>query len=134
MEKQAHHYLQIAKKHKKKIFIFSGAFFLFLFFVFTLMVKTNVFTSVDFDLTVKLQGKTPLKMDPLYMNLSTVASVYGLSIILAIILIVRRRLMGIAVFIIFLGSHAIELIGKLFLHQPGPPFQFFRHGGGRAEF
>ncbi|HLL60288.1 MAG TPA: phosphatase PAP2 family protein [Candidatus Nitrosocosmicus sp.] len=112
---------------QKLIIIFSlSTIFLFLFFLFTILVKSDRLISFDFNTTVRIQNHTPKKLDEIFSYLSFFAKAEIIGIILLILVLLRRKIKGITVLVIFVGAHVIEVIGKLFLLQPGPPFMFHR--------
>lgn len=132
------------KNHKKSthfftktriLFLVLSLFFLLAFFGFTLWVRTDTLRSFDFDTTVRFQQNTPLRFDSLFSALS----VFGrfeytatlLILLLAFIFFVKRktikRILGYTIVVfLFAGAHLFELVGKFFLHQPGPPNMFLR--------
>lgn len=115
-------------KYKKVIAIFSSLFFLFCFFLFSIIVKKHILTQFDFNMSVYVQDDTPVKLDKVFQYFSSLASVEGMSILLIIILFFRRQIIrGIIIFCIFLASHVVELFGKIFINHPPPPFMFYKH-------
>lgn len=113
---------------RKKLFWFVISFlFLSAFVAFTYLVKEDVFNKVDFDITVKIQDNLPEKYDSFLSSFSLVGSFEILAGIILFILLLRRKIISFFVFIPFVGAHVIELIGKTFVHHPGPPFMFFRY-------
>ena len=115
-------------KHQKVVFVLTTLFFCFLFFVFSFMIKKHLFTQFDFDTTVKMQYRTPLRLDRFFPLFSTLASVQIMSVLLIIFLIFRRKIIsGISILFIFFAAHSVELFGKIFINHPPPPFMFFRH-------
>lgn len=101
-----------------------------LFIIYTLLVKLDLFTQLDFDTTVRIQNNIPFSLDRPFSWLSLIGSIEVLSLILLVTLALTRRVFNLTVFIVFLSAHGIELLGKLFLHHPGPPYMFFRYDLG----
>lgn len=117
----------LSKIHKGHIFFaLSGAFIFFLFTVFTLLVRENLFTTFDFDTTHRLQNQTPLRFDPIFSSISVIGRFEYTVIFLVLILLLYRKIWGIIAFGLFGFAHVIELIGKTFLDHPGPPRMFLR--------
>ncbi len=121
-------YLHLMQALKKNLpLIFFSIFFFCVFALFTLVVKTKSLDMFDFNMTVKVQNHIPKKFD-MYLSLfSLVGSFEVTSIALLIILLSRKKLQAFIPFVLFAGSHLLELIGKAFMHHPGPPFLFFRY-------
>lgn len=111
---------------KNKIYLSLTAFFFILFVIFTFIVKKDILTQFDFDTMVRVQDKIPRRLDEYLSLLSAIGSVEIMVLILIVILLFRQRLRDLIVVILFLGGHAFELVGKVFLHQPNPPFMFHR--------
>jgi len=114
----------------RTVFFVLALFFFAFFIAFTLLVKTKALNQLDFDTTVRLQNHLSLRWDEFFSFLSLFGSVEVLGTILAIFLLMRRKIWGAAIFFIFLFGHFIEYIGKSFLHHAGPPFLFFRYDLG----
>lgn len=103
--------------------------FLFLIFVgFSYLVQKQVFTSFDFDTTVKLQNKISRNFDTLLSSLSLFGSVEVSAIVLLVFLALKRNLgLFILIPLSFVSVHFFELFGKLFVRHPGPPLMFLRY-------
>jgi undecaprenyl-diphosphatase len=116
------------KKHKKIVFFLLSAFFLVCFFLFSVLVKKHVFMQFDFDTTVRIQDDIPLKFQKVFQFFSALASIQGMTILLFIVLLFRRKIIrGIIILSIFFASHIVELFGKIFINHPPPPFMFYKH-------
>lgn len=103
--------------------------FLFLIFVgFSYLVQKKVFTSFDFDTTVRLQNKISRNFDTLLSSLSLFGSVEICAVLLLIFLAIKRNL-GLFILIpfSFISIHIFELFGKLYVRHPGPPYMFLRY-------
>lgn len=108
------------------ISIFSVIFFV-LFVVLTYLVKEEYFSQFDFNTTVKLQNHIPKKIDTFFSSLSLAGSFEILAGILFMIFVFRKKLISLLIFIPFAIAHLVEIVGKAFLHHPGPPHLFFRY-------
>ncbi len=119
-------------KKRDQIFLFSGLSlaFLALFYIFSFYVKGGRLKVFDFDMTVRLSDKTPMKFDPYFSFLSLTGSFEITLVILILLLILRKKIMGFLVIGVFGLAHFVELFGKSFLHHPPPPFMFFRYDLG----
>lgn len=117
---------------RKQAIIYTGisGVFLFLFFAFTLLVRTDALRSFDFNTTVRLQNNIPLRVDPYFSFLSVIGRFEWVMVILGIILLIRRQLLGVIIIGLLGIAHIIEIIGKLILSQPGPPDMFLRSMSG----
>lgn len=113
-------------KHFRLGFLGAGTIFFFLFAAFTLLVKTRTLRPFDFDMTVRLQNHLPIRFDDFLSFLSVTGRFETSIVILLLILIFHRKLMGFFAIAIFGIGHVIEIIGKNFLNQPGPPHMFLR--------
>src|SRR5260221_1245777 len=112
----------------KNILLFCGATIIFFVFVqFSFLVHKNLFTQFDFDTTVRIQNHFSHKWDVSFSLLSLIGSVEVVSIILLILMGIRRKLSGICILLFFGVSHLFELYGKAFVTHPGPSFFFFRY-------
>jgi len=105
-----------------------SVFFFLLFVGFSYLVQKKVFTSFDFDTTVKLQDHISRNYDTLLSSLSLLGSVEFVGIFLIIFLVVKRNL---GLFFLIPSSfavfHVLELFGKIFVRHPSPPFLFLRY-------
>lgn len=130
MQKAARHLknnLRPSFPHHFRIgFLLLGILFFILFAGFTLLVKHDLLRQFDFDTTVRLQEHIPLRFDEFFSFLSVTGRFELSIIILLIVLFIKRKLMGLFVIGLFGFGHVIEIIGKNFLNQPGPPHMFLR--------
>ncbi len=114
-------------KKKNIIFLFLSFLFFFLFLFFSYLVKKDLFNKLDFDITVKIQDKIPKKYDQFLSYFSLIGSFEIYSLLIFLIILIRKKIISFFVFIPFLGAHLIEVIGKTFIDHPGPPFMFHRY-------
>lgn len=116
------------KSHMTRILI--GAILLISFYAFSFLVKEDVFTRFDFDMTVKIQSHVPIRLDPYLSWFSLFGSfevTLGILITLAIARFIKRRFLSILVIPAFGVLHIVEIIGKAFLDHPVTPFMFHRY-------
>lgn len=112
---------------KKIIWIIITLLIFFTFSVFTYLVKEDFFTKIDFDITVRLQNNLPKKYDAFLSSFSLIGSFEILAGLIFLIMLLRKKIVSLLIFIPFIGAHIVEIIGKAFVHHPGPPHMFFRY-------
>lgn len=109
-------------QRKWSIVILGCSIFL-LFVGFSYFVHKNIFTQFDFDMTVKLQDHIGHRFDKWFSFLSDFGTAEVVSVILLILLAIRRKLGGFFVLLFFASFHIIEVYGKTFVsHLPPPEF------------
>jgi membrane-associated phospholipid phosphatase len=109
-------------------FIIAGVACLVFFYAFSfLMVKGHRLDRFDFDMSVKIQAKIPIKADPYFSILSLIGSFEGMTIALLILLAIRRKIGGVIAIGTFMFMHVVEIVGKTFLDHPPTPFMFHRY-------
>lgn len=110
-------------KFMKKFILLLG-FLAFSFFVlFSYLVQKDIFTNFDFNTTVRMQDNIPRRFDEPFTIFSDIGKFEPMIILLLVILVIRRKLWGIAVFGFFGLLHILELYGKMFVeHLPPPEF------------
>lgn len=108
----------------KKIFLSAlGTIAFFLFVFFSYIVHKDVFTQIDFDTTVRFQDNISRRFDDFFSLLSLIGNFETVSIFLLILMLVRRKLLGIFVLFFYGAFHVFELFGKTFVdHLPPPEF------------
>jgi len=108
---------------KKSHYIVIGCILFGLFIFFSFLVHKNLFTTFDFDMTVRLQDHVSRRFDQPFSLLSMIGEFQFMAILLALILIFRKKVHGIIVFGLFGLFHIFELYGKTFVdHTPPPHF------------
>ena len=113
-------YKKLYSKHAY-LFLGIGLFLLFLFFSY--LVHKNLFVNFDFSMTVRLQDHISRRFDQFFSFFSMIGQFEIMSIFLAIILLIRRRIVGLLVVFAYGVIHLIELYGKFFVnHKPPPHF------------
>lgn len=118
----------------RKWFAIWGGLFLALFTTFTLWVRTDRLRGWDFNMTVKLQDRVPIRADHFFSSLSLFGRFEFTFGILLVILLIKRKLLGLVVIFLFAVAHIIEIIGKTTLSNPGPPHMFLRTTEFSTEF
>jgi len=109
---------------KRQIFLFSGLILLFVFLLFSYLVRNGHLTTFDFSNTVHLQDHISRRFDGPFSFLSDVGRAEVMTIILAAIFLITRRFKaGIIAGGLFVLFHLIEIYGKFFVsHRPPPHF------------
>lgn len=103
-------------------FFAIGAAVFCLFILFSYLVHKDLFLSLDFDTTVRLQNNIPRRLDEIFSFFSDIGSFEPMLILLVIVLAVWRKIVsGIAIFLGFVSFHIIEIFGKYFVNHPPPP-------------
>lgn len=120
-------------KYRLAFFLASILFFAF-FVLFTFIVRSDALRSFDFNTTVRLQAHIPRRADAFFSFLSVFGRFETTFIIFLAILFVKRKLLGLVAFFLFGLAHIIEIVGKTFLSQPGPPHMFLRTHDLAQEF
>jgi len=112
---------------KSKSFLILG-FLIFVFFtIFSYFVHANLFTSLDFNTTVKLQNNISHFFDMPFSLLSLLGSFEIVVLILIILLVKIKKLNTIFILLFFGLIHIVEFLGKAYVTHPGPPYLFFRY-------
>jgi hypothetical protein len=92
------------------------------FFAVTVAVRADLLRSLDFALTVKIQGKVPPKVDELLIMLGGFASFQVIVPALLLFLFVMRRwIMVVTSLGLLFVAHLLEIVGKEILFQPPQP-------------
>lgn len=112
---------------KKILWVIISTVLFFAFVVFTFLVKEDVLNKIDFDITVRLQDNLPKKYDSFLSGFSLIGSFEILAGLIFLIALLRKKIISFLVFVPFAAAHVIEIIGKTFVHHPGPPYMFFRY-------
>lgn len=107
-----------------------GICFFVAFYIFSLEVKREQFTKINFDVTVKLQDNISPKLDEPFEDLSFLVSPVLSLVLLAIITFIalidvkKKKIYPGALFIplFFVFMIGLELLGKAKVESPGPPF------------
>lgn len=107
---------------RRHLFLITGGFLFFLFIVFSYLVHENLFTTFDFNTTVRLQDNLPRRLDNIFSLFSDIGKFEVSTIVLILIFAFSRKfLAGIAAMSLYVGFHLIELFGKFYVNHPPPP-------------
>lgn len=115
---------------KNIIYIFLSLLFLVLFYVFSLSVKNEIFSQINFDFTVKLQDNIPSRMDEVFEDssflVSPILSIFW-SILFTLLFLfdIKHKkiyLGALLIPVLFALLVGIEIYGKLKVESPAPPF------------
>ncbi len=107
---------------KPLFYFFLGSFFFLLFIFFSYLVHEDLFTQLDFNLTVRLQDNMPRRFDSFFSFFSVAGNFEVLLIVLVgLLILLRRAVAGFITFASFGMFHVIELFGKLYVAHPPPP-------------
>ncbi len=114
----------------KKICILLGAISFILFVFFTYLVHKDLFSSLDFDTTVRIQNHLSHIVDTPFSVFSLIGSAEIATLILIIFIALKKKLKSFFVLIPYGAIFFFELFGKVFVKHPGPSFRFFRYDIG----
>lgn len=115
---------------KVRAYLFTvGSALFVLFSVFSYAVKKRLLTQIDFDTTVRLQDNISRRLDTPFSTFSLFGSFEVTSVIVILIGLFflfkfRKLYFGLGLFFVAIF---IELLGKLFIYNPGPPFFMLRY-------
>lgn len=112
---------------KKNLLYFFAAILFLSFLFFFILVSFNLFNGLDVKITQALQKIIPRFLDVPFSLFSLLGSLEIVSVILLILWAKNKKLSYIYVLISFGLFHAAEILGKLFVNHPNPPFRFFRY-------
>lgn len=105
-----------------------ATFLVFTYFSYT--VAKEVWQTVDFDITVKLQNHIPRKFDYIFSYFSLIGSAevtIGLAGIIAVYYQLKRRLLAFLAWLVIVPASLFEVYGKLVVFHPAPPDFFHRN-------
>lgn len=114
---------------KTKLFLLSAVFIIF-FILVSYTVAKERWTQIDFDTTVKLQDHITRRFDEFFSYFSLLGSVeitVGFCLIMALLSLVKLRLLPFLGWLMIIPATAAEVFGKLVLFHPAPPV--FMHRG-----
>lgn len=106
---------------KKACLLLVGLLVFGVFVLFSYLVHKDLFTHFDFNTTVRLQDHISRRFDADFSFLSDFGSFEPMLIVLGIILLLRRKILGVITFALFGAMHIFELYGKFFVNHPPPP-------------
>lgn len=117
-------------KVKLRILLFLLATGLFaIFTIFSYTVAKESWQKIDFDTTVKLQDHISRRFDLQFSYFSLLGSVeatFTIAGILALIYLVRLKILATLAWALIIPASFVELFGKLVLFHPSPPVLFHR--------
>jgi membrane-associated phospholipid phosphatase len=111
-------------------YLIAGGVLLLIFCAFSFLVKKDIFTRFDFDMTVRIQNNIPVGLDPYLSWFSLLGSfevTLGILIVLSVVKFLQKKFLAIFLVPVFGIIHVIEIIGKTFIDHPGTPFMFYRY-------
>lgn len=117
---------------KRLLFLLIGIILSLTFIFISFLVSKEVFTRLDFDITVKVQDNLSRRVDYPFSILSLLGSAEFTLIYLLILflfVLIKKKRLFIGIFLFFF-IYIIELLGKVYIYHPGPPFMFFRYSLG----
>lgn len=112
---------------RKKIFWIGILISFVVFILFSFIVRSRSLNSFDLSTTVRIQNHTPQQSDIFLSFFSLLGSFEITFLFLFILLILRKKKSSLVILLFFIAVHVIEIFGKTFLTQPGPPTEFFRY-------
>ena len=116
----------------RRIYFFSSSFLLFLFILFSYLVKKQYLKNIDFDTTVRLQDNISRRFDSIFSYFSILGSAEITTLIMLglcfWILIKYKKIFWGAIF--FPMSVLVEVAGKNYIPHPSPPQFFLRYDLG----
>jgi undecaprenyl-diphosphatase len=117
-------------RNRYLLVLLSGTIVFAIFVLFSYFVHKDLFTSFDFDTTVRFQNKIPEFFVTPFSFLSLLGSFEIIIGILLILLAIIKKVKTVFVLFSFGMIHIIELFGKAFVTHPGPPFMFHKYDLG----
>lgn len=108
---------------RRNLTLFVTGLGVFLLFVlFSYLVHKNLFTQLDFDTTVRLQDKISRRFDHFFSLFSLIGGFEPMLIsLVAVLVLLRKIIAGVALFSCFVMFHMLEIFGKFFVDHPPPP-------------
>lgn len=121
-------------KNKRLLSAIAGFILLAGFTMVSYMVKKGYFKNFDFSTTVRLQNHISRRFDMPFSLFSLLGSFEFTLAILAglfLVLLIWKRKIFFGAFLFFLIL-VVEVLGKIVIYHPGPPYMFFRYALGFA--
>jgi undecaprenyl-diphosphatase len=103
-----------------------GLISLLLFLFFTFLVYLNLFSTLDYKTTVFVQELIPSIFITPFSTFSILGTAEFTGIILLILLFLFVKYKKIYILALFILVGLIEIAGKTFIHQAGPPLYFLK--------
>ena len=113
---------------KISLFLLSLTVFL-IFTVFSYTVAKEMWQQIDFDTTVKIQDRISREYDEIFSYFSLLGSVevtFGIAGFLALLSLVRLKILRFLGWLVIIPATIVEVFGKLMLFHPSTPVLFHR--------
>lgn len=113
---------------RKSIWFTLLSFLSFLALInFSYFVRQGRLVQFDFDTTVKIQNHLPKSWDSFLSVLSLAGSFEIMTVLLLVVVLGQRRWSSLLILPFYALGLVGEMLGKLFIYHPSPPFMFFRY-------
>lgn len=112
--------------NKNLKFFLLGTIVLAIFLLFSYLVNKNLFTSFDFNTTVKLQDNLTRRVDGPFSFFSIIGNFEVISLFLIILLFALRKIKAMFILPIYVLLNFIELYLKYFINHLPPPHFLLR--------
>lgn len=120
-------------KSKTRIYLlFGSVVFFVLFLLFSIVVKNRLVTNFDFDASVKLQNHISRSFDLPFSYFSLLGSfevTTSLTVFIFMFFLFKKRKLWLSLSAFFVAI-GIEVLGKIFIPHPSPPFFLLRYNLG----
>jgi membrane-associated phospholipid phosphatase len=110
----------------KRLLLATGLLSFSLFVILSFFVSQGLLKQLDFYTTLRLQSIIALQFDTLLSSLSFLGSFEISTLIIFVILLLKRGVNSLIILFSYISLHIIEIIGKFFITQVGPPLEFLR--------
>lgn len=110
----------------KKLLFLSSLISLIFFILLSFAVGKGLLRQFDFDTTVRLQGNIAIHFDTFLSSLSFIGSFEVTTLIIFLILAFKRQIKSFIFVFSYTVFHLVEVFGKFFITQSGPPLSFLR--------
>ncbi len=109
-------------------YLIISSILLISFYAFSFVVKEDYLHGFDFNMTVRIQDRIPIRIDPYFSIFSLLGSFEAMFVILSLSLFIfRKKITSMLAVGLFCTMHVVEIIGKAFLDHPPTPFMFHRY-------
>lgn len=117
------------------VILLCGLVSLFVFYLFSREVKRGFLKQIDFNTTVRIQDKMPMRLDSTWETLALPVTpvpsivIVGLLSLVAFVDLKKKkiRLQSIVIPLLFGLLILGEMYGKTVVHHPAPPFFMIKH-------
>jgi undecaprenyl-diphosphatase len=114
----------------KNYFKCAGICFLLIFIFLSIIINYKITNQFDLIATNVIQNSIPINSDSWLSIFSLLGSFEIITLILIIILYLRKQIFGIIVLGYYILGLILEMIGKNIIKHPGPPVDLFRYNLG----